>query len=88
SQPDFDWQSPWVRAQFRDVLRFWLDRLAQAESPFAAVPAADVRDAHWVRPVLVGEVDYLEWTSDGRLRHPSWRGWRPDKAAEEVVREA
>ncbi|TFC21281.1 ATP-dependent DNA ligase [Cryobacterium glucosi] len=81
-----------VGTGFRDrdlvVLRGRLDRLAQAESPFAAVPAADVRDAHWVRPVLVGEVDYLEWTSDGRLRHPSWRGWRPDKAAEEVVREA
>jgi bifunctional non-homologous end joining protein LigD len=80
-----------VGTGFRDrdlvTLRGRLDRLAQAESPFTAVPAADVRDAHWVRPVLVGEVDFLEWTPDGRLRHPSWRGWRPDKAAADVVRE-
>ncbi|MCI4658634.1 ATP-dependent DNA ligase [Cryobacterium zhongshanensis] len=81
-----------VGTGFRDrdlvALRGRLDRLAQAENPFTAVPAADVRDAHWVRPVLVGEVDYLEWTADGRLRHPSWRGRRPDKTAAEVVREA
>jgi bifunctional non-homologous end joining protein LigD len=41
-----------------------------------------------VTPELVGEVEYAEVTSDGRLRQPSWRGWRPDKRAEEVVREA
>jgi bifunctional non-homologous end joining protein LigD len=38
-------------------------------------------------PELVGEVRYSEWTSDGRLRHPSWRGLRPDKQPADVVRE-
>ncbi len=37
--------------------------------------------------LLVGEVRYTEWTAEGRLRHPMWRGLRPDKSAEEVVRE-
>ncbi|HNF06121.1 MAG TPA: hypothetical protein PL146_12100 [Mycobacterium sp.] len=35
----------------------------------------------------MGEVRYGEWTGDGHLRHPSWRGLRPDKAPADVVRE-
>jgi bifunctional non-homologous end joining protein LigD len=53
-------------------------------------PAADaprVRDATWVRPRLVGQVAFTEWTSDNRLRHPSFLGLREDKSAGEVVRE-
>jgi bifunctional non-homologous end joining protein LigD len=45
------------------------------------------RRAHWVRPELVGEVAFSEWTADGRLRHPSFQGLRPDKAGIEVRRE-
>jgi bifunctional non-homologous end joining protein LigD len=56
-------------------------------SPFDDVPRADASDAHWVTPSLVGEVRFAEWTDDGRLRQASWRGWRPDKQPEEVVRE-
>lgn len=52
------------------------------------LPAAEVRDVRWVRPDLVGEVAFTEWTGDGRLRHPAWRGLRPDKAANDVVRES
>jgi bifunctional non-homologous end joining protein LigD len=52
------------------------------------VPRPDARDAHWVRPKLVGEVTFGEWTADGRLRHPSWRGLRPDKSPDEVTRES
>jgi bifunctional non-homologous end joining protein LigD len=51
------------------------------------VPAADARDAHWVSPRLVAEVEFAEWTSTQRLRHPSWRGWRPDKVPADVTRE-
>lgn len=65
-----------------------LQRLRRDASPFAPdVPRADSRDAHWVEPQLVGEVAFGEWTSDSRLRHPSWRGLRPDKSPGEVVRE-
>lgn len=39
-------------------------------------------------PRLVGEVQFSEWTRDGRLRHPSWRGLRQDKAPGDVVRES
>ncbi|HJB11148.1 MAG TPA: ATP-dependent DNA ligase [Candidatus Brachybacterium merdavium] len=52
--------------------------------PAHDVPAADRRDAQWVRADLVGEVQYAEITDDGRLRHPVWRGLRPDKKATEV----
>lgn len=57
-------------------------------SPFDDVPRADASDAHWVTPSLVGEVRFAEWTDDGRLRQASWRGWRPDKRPEGVVRES
>jgi bifunctional non-homologous end joining protein LigD len=68
-------------------LRSRLEGLARATSPLDGVPAADAREAHWVTPKLVGEVVYAEATGDGRLRAPAWRGWRPDKAPAEVVRE-
>ncbi|MGW6421421.1 ATP dependent DNA ligase [Nocardia sp. NPDC055053] len=38
----------------------------------------------WVQPWLVGEVAFAEWTGDGRLRHPSWRGLRLDKGLDQV----
>lgn len=77
-----------ARRTLDDLLR----RLAPLEtrsSPFTVrLPAADTRDVHWVRPELVGEVAFTEWTSDGRLRHPSWRGLRPDKSPADVVVES
>ena len=48
---------------------------------------ADSRGVTWVKPELVGEVEFTEWTSDGRLRHPSFNGLREDKPAKQVVRE-
>jgi bifunctional non-homologous end joining protein LigD len=49
------------------------------------VPRRDARDAIWVEPSVVGEVEYRSFTPDGRLRHSSWRGLRPDRRPEEVV---
>ena len=73
------------------ALRDLAQRLAPLERrghPFAEEPPREeVRDARWVEPVLVGEVRYTEWTGEGRLRHPSWRGLRADKRPDEVVRE-
>jgi bifunctional non-homologous end joining protein LigD len=57
------------------------------ECPFdPPPPALQARGAHWVRPELVVEVEYGEWTDDGRLRHPVYLGQREDKAAADVVR--
>jgi bifunctional non-homologous end joining protein LigD len=50
----------------------------------APPPRADTVGAQWVQPQLVAEVTFSEWTSDGRLRHPVWRGLRPDKSVTEV----
>lgn len=72
-----------------EELQTRLRRLARKTSPFTPdVPRADARDANWVTPRLVGEVAFTEWTGDERLRHPSWRGVRPDKAVADVVRES
>ncbi|MDQ1527398.1 MAG: bifunctional non-ous end joining protein LigD [Microbacteriaceae bacterium] len=64
-----------------------LSRIPRKTSPFVDVPREDAADAHWVSPTLVGEVEFAEWTPTMRLRHPSWRGWRPDKSAGDVVKE-
>ncbi len=56
-------------------------------NPLVGVPPLDARDALWVRPELVGEVEYGEFTPGGILRHPRWRGLRPDKSPDEVRRE-
>jgi bifunctional non-homologous end joining protein LigD len=42
---------------------------------------------HWVRPELVAQIGFAEWTRDGRLRHPRYLGLRDDKPARDVVRE-
>lgn len=65
-----------------------LDPLRSDENPLVGVPAADARDAAWVRPELVGEVAFAEFTPDGILRHSRWRGLRPDKHPRDVVRES
>ncbi|WP_242347042.1 non-homologous end-joining DNA ligase [Anaeromyxobacter terrae] len=70
------------------ALRERLARLAQEQSPFTPPPPGRLgRDAHWVRPELVCEVAFTEWTQDGKIRHPSFQGLREDKRPEEVVRE-
>ncbi|GAB3124700.1 ATP-dependent DNA ligase [Glaciibacter psychrotolerans] len=64
-----------------------LEQRRRNDCPLVEVPATDSWDAHWVEPDLVGEVEFAGWTSQGRLRHPSWRGWRPDKSPADVVLE-
>ncbi|MDX2133017.1 MAG: DNA ligase D [Planctomycetota bacterium] len=58
----------------------------QDRPPFADAPARTA-GVHWVRPTLVCEVAFAEWTRDGRLRHPSFQGLREDKPVGDVVRE-
>lgn len=68
-------------------------KVEQSACPFANLPnndvmsTAEVRRSHWLRPTLVCQVKFTEWTRDHRLRHPVYLGLREDKAAKDVVRE-
>ncbi|GGF26549.1 ATP-dependent DNA ligase [Subtercola lobariae] len=64
------------------------EKLGRKTSPFIDVPRDVARDARWLTPELVGEVEFAEWTASNHLRQPSWRGWRTDKAVTDVVRES
>ena len=64
-----------------------LDVIETPSPPIAGVPRQDAKGAHWVEPILVGEVAFAGYSDSGRLRHPVWRGWRPDRTPDEVVRE-
>lgn len=55
-------------------------------NPFSTRPPG-VTTATWVNPVLVAEVEFTEWTSEGILRHPSFKGLRADKKANAITRE-
>jgi bifunctional non-homologous end joining protein LigD len=63
-----------------------LEPLETRECPFAVRPKTNERP-HWVRPELVAQIKFTEWTADDKLRHPVYLGLRDDKAARDVVRE-
>lgn len=65
-----------------------LERIRSSASPFRKRLTSDQgRQVRFVRPELVAEVEFRAWTADGHLRHASFRGFREDKPAEEIVRE-
>jgi bifunctional non-homologous end joining protein LigD len=69
-------------------LRARLDRIESDSPPFVNPPrGAEARGVHWVKPDLVCEIAFTGWTSDGLLRHPSFKGLREDKPAGQVKRE-
>lgn len=70
-----------------EQLRERLEPLRTDHSPFGHHPAGLPRNVQWVTPSLLAEVEYGEWTSDGLLRHPSFKGLREDKDPAGVVRE-
>ena len=73
----------------RETLRGLSEQLAplvRETSPFEPEKGIP-RAATWVEPELVAQIAFMEWTSDGRLRHPSFQGLRIDKSARDVVRE-
>jgi bifunctional non-homologous end joining protein LigD len=67
-------------------LRRQLDALRQDAPPFVGVRGRQP-GVHWVRPELVVQVAFTEWTEDGKLRHPRFLGLRRDKDPGEIVRE-
>jgi bifunctional non-homologous end joining protein LigD len=64
-----------------------LEARKRETSPFAAVPAEMRRGAHWVEPDLVAQVEFTQWTDEGRMRQPVFLGLREDREARHVVRE-
>jgi bifunctional non-homologous end joining protein LigD len=68
-------------------LRVKLDRAEIPKSPFTRAVGLPRLGAHWVRPTIVVEVAFTEWTVHGKLRHSRLVGIRHDKAAREVLRE-
>jgi DNA ligase D-like protein (predicted ligase) len=70
-----------------DFLRSFRDRLDKRRRESSPFDDALDEDAIWIRPDLVAEIGFTEWTEAGRLRHPRFLGLRRDKPAEEVRRE-
>jgi ATP-dependent DNA ligase len=68
-------------------LRARLDEIEIAKSPFTKAVGLPRIRAHWVRPEIVVQVAFIEWTVHGKLRHGRFLGFREDKTAREVVRE-
>ena len=69
-------------------LRHKLERIETDKDPFDPPPKGWLgRNAHWVKPRLVAEVEFTEWTGDGNVRHPSLQGFRADKKPRDVHRE-
>jgi ATP-dependent DNA ligase len=85
--------------KIREELFKRLRALETPECPFVNLPeakagrwgqgltAAKMKDCRWVRPVLVGQFEFVEWTTEGHLRHSRFVGLREDKEARSVVRE-
>jgi len=70
-------------------LRRKLEKIETDRTPCDPPPARlFARNAHWVKPRLVAEVEFTEWTGDGHIRHPSLQGFRTDKRPRDVHREA
>jgi bifunctional non-homologous end joining protein LigD len=70
-----------------DRLQALLAPLERSGSPFAPAQTKPPRGAVFCEPTLVAEVEFSDWTTEGSLRHPVYKGLREDKAAAEVVRE-
>jgi bifunctional non-homologous end joining protein LigD len=70
-----------------DRLMRALTPLGTSRSPFDEPPPATNETPHWVKPKLVAQVKFTEWTDDGRLRHPTYLGLRDDVKPKTVRRE-
>jgi bifunctional non-homologous end joining protein LigD len=64
-----------------------LARLERSTTPLPDAKGLARKGVHWVRPELVAQLGFSEWTGDGKLRHPRYLGLRDDKAARDVLRE-
>ena len=77
------WSNAFSLKLRRDLEQIEIDR-----TPFEPPPPGWLgRNAHWVKPQKVAEVEFTEWTGDGHIRHPSLQGFRADKSPRDVHRE-
>jgi bifunctional non-homologous end joining protein LigD len=74
-----------TRASLLDMSRK-LHRIERTTSPFVPTPRTN-QPAHWVKPSIVVEIKFSEWTADGKLRQPVFLGVRDDKSPREVIHE-
>lgn len=63
------------------------DKTKAEENPLSAEEVPDVKEVTWLEPRIVSEIRFTEWTEDGKLRHPSFKGIRDDKNPKDVVNE-
>lgn len=63
-----------------------LEKRIISQNPFNSKPPKSTH-ATWVKPELVAEIEFTEWTHDGHLRHPSFKGLRWDKKAKDIIKE-
>jgi bifunctional non-homologous end joining protein LigD len=70
----------------RKLLREKLERLERKTSPFLTEPKPNA-PVHWVKPEIVCEMSFSEWTSEGYMRHPTFEGLRTDKQSYQVHKE-
>ncbi len=73
--------------EFQYALLARMQKLKQNDSPFPGKIKLKGRKPSWLRPQLVCEVHFSEWTKAGRMRHPVFKGLREDKIAEEISKE-
>ena len=77
----------WTDA-FGIAMRGQLKTIKVGDSPFTPQPPRSLsKNAHWVQPLLVAQVQFTGWTAEGGIRHPSLKGFRPDKRPTDVRRE-
>ncbi|MBC7379650.1 MAG: DNA ligase D [Burkholderiaceae bacterium] len=71
------------------ALKARLSKIHSSQSPFAELPAAvKGMKGQWVKPQLLAEVSFAEWTHTGRVRHAVFKGLRDDKLAHDIIRES
>lgn len=75
-----------ISDEARKKLREQLEKIEQKSSPFASEPKPNA-PVHWVKPQLVCEMSFSEWTDDNSMRHPVFEGLRPDKKPHDVHKE-
>ena len=61
--------------------------LASTNRYDVALTAEEMKECRWLKPQLVAQIEFTEWTPDGHLRHASFVGLRDDKEARQIVRE-